>query len=210
MNIEDIYIFDSQISQKNGVQFSNQIDKDVLKVHIAISLLPCQYLAKNISKQVFFNSESQIQKTFDIEEIGLKAPNLLETINHLIKKNKIENSNSLGNLNKSEFLLKVNQTIENNLSNNKFNIPFLCSELCMSRGQFSRKIMLLTGKNAVKYVNSFKLTLAMELILQGRHSLKEIAYRLGYSDNHYFSKAFKREFGYPPSFYLLKKSLYSP
>ena len=46
---------------------------------------------------------------------------------------------------------------------------------------------------------AIKLDAARELIADPRLSIKEIAYRLGYSDVYYFSKQFRRYFGVPPA-----------
>jgi len=191
MILEDIQIRESAIQEKNA-----------LSVHIAISLLPNQNLIKHNLKKLPTGSENHIERTYDIHEIELKAPNLLETINHLIEKK--HKSFDKADSDKNGFLLKVDDVIESNFDNRQFTIPFLCHELGVSRSYFYRKILALTGRPAIKYINSFRLSKAMEMVKQGKLTLQEIAYNVGYNDNSYFSRSFKREFGKAPSFYRPK------
>ena len=40
---------------------------------------------------------------------------------------------------------------------------------------------------------------ALELLSEGELSIKEIAFTCGYSDEKYFSRAFRKKYGCPPS-----------
>lgn len=104
----------------------------------------------------------------------------------------------------NKFLIKVNSIIEDNLDNPEFTVPFLCRELALSRPQLYRKISILTGKSILGYINFYRLNSALKLIRQDDYTCKEIAYKVGFSDNHYFSRSFKKEFGSPPSCYQSK------
>ncbi|MFT7156024.1 MAG: AraC-like DNA-binding protein [Parvicella sp.] len=191
MILEDIYLSNFEMRENKS-----------LSVHIAISLLPHQNAAKEGFKKSSIKGGKHIRKTYDIQEIELKAPNLLETINNLIEKRK--KTVVLIDSDENGFLSKVDSVIEGNFDNSQFTIPFLCNELGVSRSHFYRKILALTDRPAIKYINSFRLSKAMEMIIQGKLTLQEIAYNVGYNDNSYFSRSFKKEFGKAPSFYRSK------
>ena len=50
----------------------------------------------------------------------------------------------------------------------------------------------------MKYYESIKMKRARELLDKG-YMVKEVAFELGYGDQNYFSTAYKRFFGAPPS-----------
>lgn len=56
-----------------------------------------------------------------------------------------------------------------------------------------------TGVSIYRYLTQRRLQRAMELCRSGELSVKEIAARVGYDDPLYFSRAFHRRFGVPPS-----------
>ncbi len=54
------------------------------------------------------------------------------------------------------------------------------------------------------YIMNVRMKKAMELISEGGHNVSEIADTTGFSNISYFTKCFKKKFGYPPSRFLLK------
>lgn len=55
------------------------------------------------------------------------------------------------------------------------------------------------GENFSDYVERIRIETACELILNGKHSIEEIAYKVGYSSSHTFRRVFKRTKGVIPS-----------
>jgi|GEM_PF-468196 len=95
----------------------------------------------------------------------------------------------------------VLQSIENNLTDENFSIKTLSRELGVSERQLQRKIKLTTNKSPNNLIRSVRLHKSKELIIQESLSVKESAYRCGFSSVSYFSKCFKEEFGQLPSSY---------
>ncbi len=58
------------------------------------------------------------------------------------------------------------------------------------------------GEPIYKYLLNYKLDLAKQLLLSKQYSVKEIAYRLGYSAPTHFVVAFKNKFGITPKKYM--------
>ena len=73
--------------------------------------------------------------------------------------------------------------------------------LHISAGHLSEVVKMHSGKPAIKHIHE-RLTLeARRLLFHTDHSLKEIAFTLGFSDPSYFNRFFKRETGQTPSDY---------
>ena len=71
----------------------------------------------------------------------------------------------------------------------------------MGRATFYKKIKSLTGMGIMEYVTRKRMMEASELLKNSRLSISEIAVRTGYTDNQYFSRAFRQYSGTAPSFY---------
>lgn len=56
----------------------------------------------------------------------------------------------------------------------------------------------LFGTTVFGYLNELKMNHAKRLLLDGGITIGDLAFDLGYSEAHNFTKAFKRHFGYPP------------
>lgn len=73
--------------------------------------------------------------------------------------------------------------------------------LNISAGHLSEVVKMQSGKSAIKHIHE-RITLeARRLLFHSSHSLKEIAFSLGFSDPSYFNRFFKRETGLTPSDY---------
>lgn len=59
---------------------------------------------------------------------------------------------------------------------------------------------------AIDYLSSIRLRHAKQLILRSDRRLADVAHQVGYSDEFYFSRKFKKEVGLSPTAYLKKRS----
>ncbi|MEK3785445.1 helix-turn-helix domain-containing protein [Paenibacillus sp. FSL K6-1230] len=63
------------------------------------------------------------------------------------------------------------------------------------------------GKTPVAYLTQLRMNKAKEMLLQTDHSVQNIAAKVGYRDEFYFSRRFKETSGYSPSIFPQKKHL---
>ncbi|WP_298485230.1 hybrid sensor histidine kinase/response regulator transcription factor [uncultured Maribacter sp.] len=206
--LPDVIISDIMMPESDGIQLANQLKSNELTSHIPLLFLTAKTGIQNKITGLTTGAEDYIQKPFNISEIKLKIKNVIDGRNQLLKKFTQENLGEFKKTNSEntdKYLEKVNLELEKHLENSDFSVDQLCSELAIGRSQLYRKIQALTGKSIIEYINFHRLSTAMILIKEGRYTLKEIAYKIGYNDNRYFSRAFKKEFGNPPSLYIPKK-----
>ena len=78
------------------------------------------------------------------------------------------------------------------------------AELNISAGHLSEVIKMQSGKPAIKHIHERLVLEARRLLFHTDHSLKEIAYELGFSDASYFNRFFKRETALTPAAYRTK------
>lgn len=58
------------------------------------------------------------------------------------------------------------------------------------------------GKTAIDYLTEVRVNMAKQLMLQTDVRLKDVAFQVGYNDEFYFSRMFKKEVGVSPTVYL--------
>lgn len=97
-----------------------------------------------------------------------------------------------------QFLSLVHNTIEENISNENFNVEELAQTIGLSRSMLHRKLKGLTGKSASDLITEKRLARAKELLENNVATAAEIAYKVGFSDPSYFNKVFKKHFNVNP------------
>jgi|GEM_PF-422053 len=105
------------------------------------------------------------------------------------------------------FLKRVVAEIEGHVSDPELNVSQLCSTLCMSRSNFYRKIVPLTGKSPNDLIREVRLKKAAKMIASNpRTPIVEVAQLVGFSSPSYFTKCFTKMFGVNPKKYSKENS----
>ncbi|TBL72706.1 AraC family transcriptional regulator [Paenibacillus thalictri] len=61
------------------------------------------------------------------------------------------------------------------------------------------------GQSAGEYLTGLRIAKAKQLLLQAGSGLRDVAHQVGYSDEFYFSRKFKKETGVSPTLYIAKR-----
>ena len=97
-----------------------------------------------------------------------------------------------------EFLEKLHKLIQQHLSDESYSIELLSSDICLSRTQLFRKCKALTGTSPVELLRNTRLQRAQQLLAEGKGSVAEVAYSVGFADASYFTRCYKAYFGTTP------------
>ncbi|MCD7926458.1 MAG: helix-turn-helix domain-containing protein [Bacteroides sp.] len=101
-----------------------------------------------------------------------------------------------------EFMEKVDQLIEENLTLSKININKMAGVMHMSRTSFYNKVKTLTHQSPQEYIHNYKMQRAVHLLSAEKDvRISEIADALGFADLKYFRLVFKKYHGVSPSDY---------
>lgn len=109
--------------------------------------------------------------------------------------------------NDPEFLDKIREVILKNISKEKFGVQEIAAEMGVSRSHFFRKVKALTGKSANYLIREVRLEEAVKLLEQGKCTISEISYEVGFSSPSYFNKCFHDRFGITPGHFIRNKEL---
>lgn len=98
---------------------------------------------------------------------------------------------------------KVIQYMRHNV-HNKVTLAELSELVHVSPCYLSRVFKQITGYAVVEYFNKLKMDKAKELLIEGGKKVKEVARELGFADEFYFSRIFKKTEGISPSEFYSK------
>lgn len=96
------------------------------------------------------------------------------------------------------FVKKVREAVEENLTDLNFTVEKLCRLVFMSHSQLHRKLDALTGCSPNKFIRMIRLKRAKELLQDPANSIASVALDCGYADPGYFARVFKQEYGITP------------
>ena len=100
-----------------------------------------------------------------------------------------------------EFLRKVIEAIQENLSSPTFDVVQLADALAMSKSSLYRKTKAIVGLSPVEFIRNVRLKQGVKMLKNKSVSVSEVAYACGFSKPKYFSTCFKEEFGVTPKEY---------
>ena len=101
--------------------------------------------------------------------------------------------------NVNKIILFVEQHI-----NEKITLEMIAKHLGISEIHVSRIFKAETGKNLIQYINEQKIQRAIELMEHSNMKIKDVAEAVGFEDQLYFNKVFKKIIGISPSKYRSK------
>ncbi len=81
----------------------------------------------------------------------------------------------------------------------EINLEVLSKEVGMSQSNLSKTFKSSYGMNISQYRLQQRLIRAFELLLEGKLSIFQVAFEVGYKDQSSFARAFKQYFGFPPT-----------
>lgn len=152
-------------------------------------------------------ADAYITKPFDLLYLKTRIKQLLDvrrTLKETIKKELIVNPKEISITSDDDlFLANVMNVIESNLSDPGFTIDDLCAQLNLSRSMLYRRISRQTNQSPVEFIKKVRLKRAAGLLAGTSYNVAEISYRVGFSDQRYFSLCFKKEYGMTPKKYSL-------
>ncbi len=133
-----------------------------------------------------------------LQETLLLLMQFYETVNHetLLSDSQLSRNDLL-----SEILAYMNKRIAEPVT-----IEEICHEFYISRSSLQALFKTHLNTSPKNYLLNIKLQKSKELIRENQYTISEIAYMLGFSSIHYFSRLFKKYFNTTPSAYLRKIS----
>jgi len=196
-------VTDVMMPLMNGLDFCRALKNDQIISHIPVILLTA--LSENEDKVKGFNvgADGYLVKPFDPALLKTLISNIINTREELKVKFSGETESEISLLTNSpvdeEFMNKVTLLINERLSDTELNTAFLCQELGMSSSKLYRKTKELTDLAPNEFIRTIRLKKAATLLKSRRYNVSEVSDLIGFNDPLYFSRCFRKQFGFPPS-----------
>ena len=204
--IPDLILTDLMMPVMDGLQFSKEIRMDVRTSHIPLIMVTARAGTEDKIEGLETGVDEYIIKPFSSRELKVRVRTLIDqrtllrkcfSVSSLIKPSRVTHK-SLDQV----FLEKVVKIIESHFEDPLYSIESLAGEVNMSVSQLNRKLNALIDQPAGQLMRSLCLQRAAELLKNKTGTIAEICYQLGFNDQAYFSRAFKKQFGCSPSEYM--------
>ncbi|MGQ1890232.1 hybrid sensor histidine kinase/response regulator transcription factor [Thermophagus sp. OGC60D27] len=201
----DIIISDITMPVMDGLQFCEEVKSNLDYSHIPIILLTARANLQSKIEGLDVGADAYVEKPFSMEYLLAQVFNLLSNRNKLKESfvnSPLEKIRSIAPTKADEeFLKRVTDIIHENISDPRFNVDQLASNLNMSRSSLHRKIKGISELTPNEFILLTKLKKAATYIQEGIR-VNEVCFLVGFSSPSYFSKAFKKQFGVSPTGWL--------
>jgi signal transduction histidine kinase/ligand-binding sensor domain-containing protein/AraC-like DNA-binding protein len=209
-HIPDMVVSDIMMPEMSGLELCAALKQDIRTSHIPVILLTAKTSTQDKTEGYQAGADSYITKPFSADLLKSRVVNLLNQRKKLAKqlvhskmyKQTILND-SIQQLD-NEFLEKIIQIIRENSYSEALDVEFIARKVNMSHSNLYKKIKALTGLSVNELVRKTRIKQAEELLLTGKYTISEVAFRVGINKIAYFRQCFKEEFGISASEYLRK------
>ena len=203
--IPDLVISDVIMPEMVGTEMCSKIKENLKTSHIPVMLLTARSSLIYKFEGLESGADEYISKPFNIKEFKLKVKNMLEVVKRLKSKFSKQNNLSPSEITVSsvdeQLLKKAFKIVEENISNEQFDIPFFCDELGVSRTMLFTKIKAWTNFTPNDFIQEIRMKRAIQLLEQNKINISQISYKVGFKNPKYFSKCFQKKYGKTPSDY---------
>lgn len=196
-------VADVMMPVMSGLEFCKELKNDEFISHIPVVLLTA--LAENVDKVKGYDmgADGYLVKPFEPLLLKTVIENIIKSRLELKVKFSGEVESKISLLTHSpideEFMEKITTLINDNLSEVDLSTDFLCDKLGVSSSKLYRKIKELTDLAPNEFIRTIRLKKAAELLKTKKYNVSEVTNLVGFNDPLYFSRCFKKQFGFPPS-----------
>ena len=204
----NIIISDWMMPRMDGAELCRRVRQNQLTSHIPFVMLTAKTDDDSKVEGMDVGADTYIEKPFSLQYLEACIRNMLLMRRRLMEKfstQPLEPVTKIAqNPTDNEFLIKMNQIIEENFSNSDLNVDFLADRLNISRSGLFAKIKTLADVTPNEMIQIVRLKRAAQLLHEGGHLVSEVGYMVGFSNPSYFSKCFQKQFGIRPTDYIKK------
>ncbi|MBO5188838.1 MAG: response regulator [Alistipes sp.] len=208
--IPDLIISDVMMPVMNGYEFTQRIKEHIATSHIQVLLLTAK--SDSAMESYRMGADFYLEKPFRPSVLQEQVRNLIQSREQLVRRyiaGKAETTELTNNPYDVKFMTRIDTILKNNFANEYFSVNELMADAGMSRTQFYLKFKSLTGMSATEYINRYRLDKSLSLLKSGQR-ISEVAYASGFSSPNYYTRLFRKRFGFTPKEYLDKFNQQSP
>jgi signal transduction histidine kinase/DNA-binding response OmpR family regulator len=203
--IPDLIISDVMMPVMDGIILTEKIKADERTCHIPVVLLTAKADTASKIEGLLTGADDFLSKPFSTEELRTRVLNLIAQRKKLAAKYSAGYSVPIAVAKEpsldDKFLARARQIVVDNISDSSFGVEKMADDIHLSRTQLFRKLKAISGMSPNEFINEIRLQKAADLILSKADTLTQISYSVGFNEQSYFAKRFRKKFGVAPSEY---------
>jgi DNA-binding response OmpR family regulator len=198
----NIVVSDVMMPEMDGFELTEKVKSNIEFSHIPVILLTAKVNAQSKVQGYELGADAYLDKPFSIDVLLARIENLLqsrEILRESFLKNPFIGASTVA-LTKSdeEFITKLNNLIQENISESEFNVESMAEHFNMSRASFYRKVKGVLNLTPNEYIRVKRLKHAAEILRDEDIKVNEVSYMVGFNSPSYFAKCFQQQFGILP------------
>ena len=194
----DLILSDVMMPRLDGLQLARK-----LKENRKYKSIPFLTLTARIDEETKFDAlrigiDDYMVKPFNTEELLTRIANLID--NYRARKEAIREGlhpdDDLALSQEEEWVNKLKERVLQDITNNKLSVKDLSDFSSMSESTLHRLLKKTTGLTPGQFIREIRLQKALELLeLKKYNTVAEVVYAVGFENQSYFGKLFKKRFG---------------
>lgn len=206
----DLIIMDVMMPVMDGIKLCKFVKQNLRTSHIPVYMLSAKADVKYQLRGLQVGADDYIPKPFSMEVLKTKIQNTFRMryrmLEHYSNTLEIEPEKLTSNAVDEEFLRKAMEVVEKNMGNVEFSTELFAREMNMSRSGLHLKLKSITGKSAIDFIHKIRFNRACQLLKEGKHTVAEISFMVGYNTPSYFATRFKKYVGCLPTEYVKRET----
>jgi len=203
-HLPDVIISDIMMPISDGIALCNTIKYNTLTSHIPVILLTAKAGEEDEIIGLKTGADAYITKPFNTKKLQARVDQLIHNRKQLqthYSRTFSINPDLAITSTETEFLVKLQDVLDEHITNSDFTSEKFSELLLMSRTQLHRKLKAIAGMSTSEFIRSQRLKIAAELLVKSDDTISEVAYKVGFNSPSYFIKCFKLQFNSTPSEY---------
>lgn len=200
--LPDLVLQDIMLPDINGVECCRILGENTLTSHIPVVMLSCKSDEQSVVEALGLGAADYVAKPFNPQILKTKVATLIasrEVLKRIFSKTLMLKPVGEDSLADDNFIQKIINVTQANLTDSNFGVEQLAEKLCMSSSTLRRMIKSHTSLSVNEIVRNVRLSKAASLLMESDYRVNEIAELVGYNDISTFRKQFTKKFGISPS-----------
>lgn len=143
-------------------------------------------------------ADAYLTKPISIALLKKRIDNLIKKSESVTLVGEISNIKKKYSKEDQNFILRCREVVEDNLTNDSFNVDLLATSLGMSHSTLYRRIKDVTEMSVVEFINDYRIFRAVRFFREGERNVTVVSVKCGFNDLKNFRELFKRKTGMTP------------
>ncbi len=199
-----LIITDIMMPEIDGLSFIQTLRKDKFNKHLPIIALSAKIEDIDIIKGYEAGTDAYITKPFSSQILLSIMHRLLDNSEQLRKYYNTTDSafkyssGKLMHTEDKEFIDSLSNIINNNITNTQLGPEFIAEKMNISSRNLYRQLKKILSVSTSDYIKDFRLSYSARLLLTTNLSIKEIIYKVGFTNTTYFYNEFSKKYNMSP------------